>query len=118
MVHRYATGLLWLAVMGFLVLAITRYRERRDILWGAIWSAILINLQALSGMLNVITQGQMIPVFIHATLIAIFFAMLCYLCTEVGFPGRKTRIGERKTVAEPEPLADFPPLISGRTGQA
>jgi cytochrome c oxidase assembly protein subunit 15 len=118
MVHRYATGLLWLAVMGFLVLAVTRYRERRDIFWGAIWTALLINLQAASGMLNVLTEGQMIPVFIHATLIAVFFAMLCYLCTEAGFPGRKTRVGERKNETEREHAADLPPLVSGRARQA
>ncbi len=100
LIHRYAAGLLWLFVLALLIVVVRRYRERRDILQGTVWAFVLVSLQAISGMLNVWTEGQMVSVFIHATLIAIFFSLLCLLCTEVGFPGRKGQdaSGERTTI--------------------
>jgi heme a synthase len=87
--HRYAAGLLWSLVLWLLVAVVRGYRERRDIRLGAIWAFLLITLQAVSGAFNVWSEGQMLFALIHATLIALFFSILCYLCTEVGWPGRK-----------------------------
>lgn len=87
--HRYAAGLLWFGVLFLLIAVLRRYREQRALVVGAWWSLILVTLQALGGILNVLTTGQMVPALIHATLISIFFAVLCYLCTQVGWPGRR-----------------------------
>jgi heme a synthase len=87
--HRYAAGLLWLFVLGLLITVVRRYRARRDIVQGAIWAFILVTSQAVSGMFNVFSEGQMLAALVHATLISVFFSILCYICTEVGLPGRK-----------------------------
>lgn len=91
LIHRYVAGLLWLLLLGFLLLVLLRYRKRRDIWLGAIAAFVLVTLQAISGMFNVLTEGQMISVLIHATLISILFSVIGYLCTEVGWPGQKKR---------------------------
>ena len=99
--HRYAAGLLWLLVLWLLVAIVRRYRERRGIRLGAIWAFVLVSLQAVSGVFYVWSEGQMYFVLVHATLVAVFFSMLFYLCTEVGWPGRKKTY---QLQAELEPL--------------
>jgi cytochrome c oxidase assembly protein subunit 15 len=91
MLHRYAAGLLWLLTLGLLVMVIRHYRERRDIVQASWWSFILITLQAISGMFNVLTQGQLLAALVHTTLISVFFSVLCYLCMQVGWPWKKTQ---------------------------
>ncbi len=90
--HRYAAGLLWLLVLGLLVMVLRHYQNRRDIVRAAWWAFILITLQAISGMVNVLTTGQMLAALVHTTLISIFFSVLCYLCMQVGWPWRKKRL--------------------------
>lgn len=87
--HRYFAGLLWLLTLALLIVVVRRYRERRDMLAGAWWAMILITLQALSGAFNVLTGGQLIAALAHTTLIVLFFSLLCYLCMQVGWPGRQ-----------------------------
>jgi cytochrome c oxidase assembly protein subunit 15 len=91
MLHRYAAGLLWLAMLVLLIAVLRRYRERRALVVGAWWSMILVTLQALVGVANVLTTGQMVPALIHATLVSVFFSVLCYLCAQVGWPGKRAR---------------------------
>src|SRR5438876_6342502 len=88
--HRYVAGLLWLLVLGFLIVAVRSYRKRRDIVRGAWWAFILITLQAASGMMAVMTQGQMLVALAHTTIITIFFSVLCYLCMQLGWPWRRS----------------------------
>lgn len=88
--HRYAAGLLWLLILGLLVLIVRQYRTQRGLVRGAWWAFIFITLQAISGVLNVLTAGQMLAGILHATLITIFFSVLCYLCEQVGPPWKKT----------------------------
>ena len=90
--HRYVAGLLWLLVLCLLVAVMRSYRQRRDLVQGAWWAFILITLQAVSGMFNVLTAGQMLAALVHTTLIASFFSVLCFLCMQVGSPWRRKRL--------------------------
>lgn len=92
--HRYFAGLLWLLVLALLIAVMRRYRERRDIVRGAWWAMILITLQAISGAFNVLSAGQLLAALVHTTLIVIFFSILCYLCMQVGWPGRKQQAAQ------------------------
>jgi heme a synthase len=89
--HRYVAGLLWLLVLCLLVAVVRRYRERHDIVRGSWWAFILISLQALSGMLNVWTEGQLLAALLHTTLISIFFSTLCFLCVQIGWPWQRAK---------------------------
>lgn len=90
--HRYVAGLLWLLILALLVLIVRHYREQRGLVRGAWWAFILITLQAMSGALNVLTAGQMLAGILHATLITVFFSVLCYLCEQVGPPWKKALV--------------------------
>jgi heme a synthase len=90
--HRYVAGLLWLLVLCLLVAVVRHYREHPDIVQGAWWAFILITLQALSGIINVLTAGQLLAAIVHTTLISIFFSVLCYLCVQVGWPWKKNKL--------------------------
>jgi heme a synthase len=92
--HRYFAGLLWLLVLGLLVVAMRHYHERRDIVQASWWAFILITLQAISGMLNVWTAGQLLAALVHTTLIAVFFSVLCFLCVQVGWPWKRAKLVE------------------------
>ncbi len=107
--HRYAAGLLWLLILSLLVVIVRRYRSQRGLVWGAWLAFIFITLQAISGMLNVLTAGQMLAGVLHATLITVFFSVLCYLCEQVGWPWRKKALpdiqGVESKPVEATPLA-------------
>ncbi len=92
--HRYAAGLLWLLVLCLLVIVLRTYHQRRDLVAGASWAFVLISLQAISGLFNVLTAGQMLATLIHTTLISVFFAVLCILCVQVGWPWRRKRLAQ------------------------
>ena len=89
--HRYVAGLLWVLVLCLLIAIVRFYREHRDLVQGAWWAFILITLQAVSGMFNVFTGGQMLAGLVHTTLIASFFSVLCFLCIQVGWPWMRKR---------------------------
>jgi cytochrome c oxidase assembly protein subunit 15 len=89
MLHRYGAASLWLLILGFLVLVMSRHRDRRDMVGGAWWALIFITLQAISGVTLVFTSGQLLVEIAHVTVISTFFAILSYLCMQVGwFPKR------------------------------
>jgi cytochrome c oxidase assembly protein subunit 15 len=118
--HRYAAALLWLLVLGLLAVVLRSYRGRRDLVTGAWWAFILITLQAVSGLFNVLTTGQMLATLIHTTLISVFFAVLCILCVQVGWPWKRKRPAEsaegRAGQAQGPHPTTRPPLVptSGR----
>jgi len=89
--HRYAASSLWLFVLVVLVVVVRTYSGRRDLVRGAWWAFILITLQAISGMINVFTEGQLLATLLHITIISLFFSVLCYLCVQVGWPWRRNR---------------------------
>jgi len=92
--HRYVAGLLWLLVLCLLVAVMRTYRQRRDLVQGAWWAFILITLQAISGVFNVLTAGQMLAALVHTTLIASFFSILCFLCMQVGWPWKRKKLAQ------------------------
>lgn len=106
--HRYAAGLLWLATLALLLAVQRRYRGQRALVAGAWWSFILVTLQALVGVSNVLTTGQMVPALIHSTLVSIFFAVLCYLCAQVGWPWGRLEVvpPSAEQPVEPEPISN------------
>jgi cytochrome c oxidase assembly protein subunit 15 len=89
--HRYVAGLLWVLVLCFLVVMMRSYRDRRDLVLGAWWAFALISLQAISGMFNVFTGGQLLAALVHTTLIASFFSVLCFLWLQVGWPWKRKK---------------------------
>jgi cytochrome c oxidase assembly protein subunit 15 len=99
--HRYVAGLLWLLVLCLLVAVVRYYRKHRDIVRGSWWAFILITLQAVSGMINVLTSGQLLAALLHTTLIAIFFSVLCFLCMQVGWPWNRNKLLQNR---ESKPL--------------
>ncbi|HEY3992357.1 MAG TPA: heme A synthase [Ktedonobacteraceae bacterium] len=107
--HRYSAALLWFGVLFLLIAVLLRYRTSRILVVGAWWSMILVTLQALVGVFNVLTVGQMVPALIHSTLVSIFFAVLCYLCAKVGWPGRHAPL-----VRQIEGQAVEPEAVSNR----
>ena len=105
--HRYMAGLLWLFVLGVLVAVVRGYRENRSLVRGVWWAFILITLQAVSGMINVLTAGQLLAALLHTTLISIFFSVLCFLCIQVGWPWRRKKPAniEEKPQLELKPVS-------------
>jgi cytochrome c oxidase assembly protein subunit 15 len=89
--HRYAASSLWILVLALLIVVTRRYSQQRDIVRGAAWAFVLITLQAISGVAQVLTGGQMIAILSHTTIISVFFAVLCYLCMQVGWPWHRKR---------------------------
>lgn len=92
--HRYAAGLLWLLVLALLVIVRRSYRERRDLVLAAGWAFALITLQAVSGLFNVWTAGQMLAALVHTTLISVFFSVLCFVCLQVGWPWQRKKLAQ------------------------
>jgi len=92
--HRYAAGLLWLLVLCLLVIVLRSYRERHDLVLGAWWAFTLITLQAVSGLFNVWTAGQMLATLVHTTLISVFFSVLCFFCVQVGWPWKRKKLAQ------------------------
>jgi cytochrome c oxidase assembly protein subunit 15 len=86
--------LLCLLVLCLLVAVMRTYRQRRDLVQGAWWAFILITLQAISGVFNVLTAGQMLAALVHTTLIASFFSILCFLCMQVGWPWKRKKLAQ------------------------
>ena len=89
--HRFAASSLWILVLALLIVVMRRYSQQRDIVRGAAWAFVLITLQAVSGVAQVLTGGQMIAILSHTTIISVFFAVLSYLCMQVGWPWRRKR---------------------------
>jgi len=90
--HRYFASSLWLFVLIALIVIVRNYRQHRDLVRGIWWAFTLITLQAMSGMLTIFTSGQMVAALLHATIISIFFSVLCYLCVQVGWPLRRNKV--------------------------
>lgn len=89
MLHRIAGMSLWLLVFIVMIWVFRKYPTRMDLRRGMILSFILISLQAISGVITVWMGGQVLVALVHTTLISVFFAVLCYLCMQMGLPWTK-----------------------------
>lgn len=89
LLHRYFAFLLFFLVCGMFMLIRRKYHDRKDLVRGSLLALILIILQAASGALIVWTGGKLIVELIHTTIISGFFAVLAYMCMQIGFPWRK-----------------------------
>ncbi|MCS1350856.1 heme A synthase [Mechercharimyces sp. CAU 1602] len=87
--HRLFAITAWVLAIVLLVWIVRHYRQRRDLYWGSIASVIFVTLQAASGIAVVLTPFYLVMALTHTTIVSLFFAALCYLCLQVGWPFRK-----------------------------
>ncbi len=98
MLHRYSAALIGLLIVGLLVWVLRRFRERRDLVRGSWWALVMVLLQGAAGALTVVSGGQLVVELIHSTLISVLFAVLCYLCMQVGWPWKRVETVEHEQV--------------------
>lgn len=96
--HRLFAGALLLFTIWLLVAVRKHHADHPDLVKAAKLCLALNLLQVVSGGLVVLSQLQLIIALLHTTLIAVYFAALCYLCLQVGLPwGNKDRENPVKT---------------------
>jgi cytochrome c oxidase assembly protein subunit 15 len=82
MLHRYAAVSLWLIMLVLLLFILVKYPDRKQ-LKNTAWTAfIFITLQAVSGVIIVLTGGQLLAALLHTTVISIFFTIILYMATQ------------------------------------
>ncbi|MFD1427816.1 COX15/CtaA family protein [Kroppenstedtia sanguinis] len=84
--HRLFAGLLFLFTIWLWWVVRKKYPQRKDLNRGAGWTVILTFLQVLTGGAIVLTKLELMVALVHATLICLFFSVICYLCMQVGLP--------------------------------
>ncbi|WP_369902903.1 heme A synthase [Bacillus manliponensis] len=77
--HRFAAMLIFVWILYATILAVRHYKKQKVVYWGWIISFILVTLQALSGMLVVLTGANLFMAILHSLFISCLFALLCYL---------------------------------------
>ncbi|GCF08413.1 COX15/CtaA family protein [Dictyobacter arantiisoli] len=87
--HRYAAASIWFVILALMLVIVRNFHTHRDLVWGSLWAFVLVTLQALAGMGIVLTGAQLLATLLHTTLISVLFAVLCYLCAQVGWPFKK-----------------------------
>ncbi|SDW56101.1 cytochrome c oxidase assembly protein subunit 15 [Marininema mesophilum] len=92
LMHRFFAGLLFFMVLWLLIAIYKRYPKRGDLKRGAWIAFLLVLAQVFTGGLIVLTQLELLIALLHTTLIAAFFASLCYLAMQVGSPWQKNRL--------------------------
>ncbi|OYD09768.1 COX15/CtaA family protein [Paludifilum halophilum] len=105
MTHRFFAGFLFLLTLWLLWTVKKNYPHRRDLWKGSLVAFILTFLQVISGGLVVLTGLELMIALLHTTLIAAFFAALCYLCLQIGKPWQSDAEPESKG---PEPSGGRP----------
>jgi cytochrome c oxidase assembly protein subunit 15 len=82
MLHRYAAVSLWLIMLVLLLFILVKYPDRKQ-LKKTSWTAfIFITLQAVSGVIIVLSGGQLLAALLHTTVISIFFTIILYMATQ------------------------------------
>ncbi|SFS92099.1 COX15/CtaA family protein [Marininema halotolerans] len=89
LMHRLFAGVLFFLVLGLLFVIYKGYPTRRDLKRGAWFAFTLVLAQVFTGGLIVLTQLELLIALLHTTLIAAFFASLCYLAMQVGLPWKR-----------------------------
>lgn len=76
--HRLAALILfiWIAVATFH--AVKHYSHYRIMYWGFLLAFLLVSLQAITGILNVVTKLNLFVTLLHSLFISILFALICY----------------------------------------
>lgn len=77
--HRFAATLVFVWILYATVLTMRHYKQQRVLFWGWIISLILVTLQAVSGILIVVTELNLYVALMHALIISCLFSILCYL---------------------------------------
>ncbi|WP_156097765.1 heme A synthase [Thermoactinomyces sp. Gus2-1] len=98
LLHRYFAFLLFFLVLGTLIFILKKHRDRKDLVHGGWLAFLLITLQALSGAIIVWTGGKLMAELLHTTIISAFFAVLSYMCMQIGLPwSKKTHLPDVST---------------------
>ncbi|MBA4548494.1 heme A synthase [Thermoactinomyces intermedius] len=98
LLHRYFAFLLFFLVLGTLIFILKKHRDRKDLVRGGWLAFLLITLQALSGAIIVWTGGKLMAELLHTTIISGFFAVLSYMCMQIGLPwSKKTHLPDVST---------------------
>ncbi|HEY4389506.1 MAG TPA: COX15/CtaA family protein, partial [Ktedonobacteraceae bacterium] len=87
--HRLAAGAIWFLILAFLIIVVRRYKSRRDIVSASWWAFLLVTVQAASGAITVLSEGQLVAALIHTTIISGLFSVLCYLGMQAGWPWKR-----------------------------
>jgi len=80
MSHRAAALLLFVWIFVAMFHALKHYKEQKQLYYGWIISAILITLQAISGVMSVYSQLALGYALAHSFFISCLFGVLCYFC--------------------------------------
>ncbi|MFS0654241.1 COX15/CtaA family protein [Bacillus sp. 179-C3.3 HS] len=80
MSHRAVAILLFIWIFIALFHAMKHYKDQKQLYYGWIISAILITLQAVSGVMSVYSQLALGYALAHSFFIACLFGILCYFC--------------------------------------
>ena len=80
MSHRAAALLLFVWIFVAMFHAMKHYKEQKQLYYGWIISAILITLQAISGVMSVYSQLALGYALAHSFFISCLFGVLCYFC--------------------------------------
>ncbi|MDR6224563.1 COX15/CtaA family protein [Desmospora profundinema] len=84
--HRLFAAMLLVFTVWLFVVVRRHYTGHADLVKAAQLCLGLTLLQVISGGLVVLSQLQLVIALLHTTLIALYFAALCYLCLQVGLP--------------------------------
>ena len=98
--HRLSAGSIWFLILAFLIVILRRYKTRPDLVSASWWAFLLVTLQAASGAMTVVSGGQLVAALVHTTIISALFAVLCYLCMQVGWPWKRQEAVEVQVLAD------------------
>ncbi|MET3682008.1 cytochrome c oxidase assembly protein subunit 15 [Alkalibacillus flavidus] len=76
--HRLLAGLLFLWVIGLLIHIYRHYRNNQFLLYSWTIASLLLLLQVVLGALIIVTMLNSVIALLHAVVISLFFALLCY----------------------------------------
>nr|WP_255724505.1 heme A synthase [Shimazuella soli] len=79
--HRYAAFSLWILMLVLLFVILVKYQDRKQLKNTAWLGFILISLQAVSGIIVVLSGGQLLAALLHTTIISLFFTVLLFMAT-------------------------------------
>lgn len=81
MLHRYAAFSLWILMLVLLLVILVKYPDRKQLKKTAWIGFILLTLQAISGIIVVLTGGQLLSALLHTTIISLFFTVILYMAS-------------------------------------
>lgn len=107
--HRFAAGVLVLAMGGLLYWTLRLRESRPDLFWGSILAVAFVVAQSISGALVIWTRVDVFATMSHSVLVSLFFGTLAYLCIHVlPRPESARWQSESMSVDEPERASRVP----------